>query len=81
MRTDLSAKLRGLAEVTELEKVTPLEAWLLQRRVEWAAQFAVEAVGRGLEPGGDPVEILMFVLIGSWDSDGWRGLRKKASGD
>ncbi len=54
--------------------MTPLEAWLYRRRVEWAAQVILVKAKERVEPDASVAEVLDWLLIGSWESDGCIGL-------
>ncbi len=73
-RGTLSAKIRSLVNGQELSDMTPLEAWLYRRRVEWAAQVILVKAKERVEPDASVAEVLDWLLIGSWESDGCIGL-------
>ena len=73
-RKPLSEKVRFLIAGGVPPSMTPLEAWLYRRRVEWAAQLALaKATERG-EPNAALSEVLEWLLVSSWESDGCIGL-------
>jgi hypothetical protein len=73
-RDVLSAKVRSLVNGEGLCAMTPLEAWLYRRRVEWAAQVAFVKAKERVEPDVSLAELLDWLLIGTWESDGCIGL-------
>jgi len=68
-RDTVSAKVRLLVKGAELPPMTPLEAWLYRRRVEWAGQLCLAGAQKG-EPDLYLHQALEWLLIGSWESDG-----------
>lgn len=73
-RDAVSAKIRSLVASAKLPTLTPLESWLYRRRVEWAAQVALVKAQQGVEPNVPLAEVLNWLLIDSWESDGCIGL-------
>jgi len=73
-RDALSAKVRSLVRGEGLSAMTPLEAWLYRRRVEWAAQVAFVKAKERVEPDVSLAQVLDWLLIGTWESDGCIGL-------
>jgi hypothetical protein len=73
MRNIVSAKTRLLIAADDVA-MTALEAWLYRRRVEWAAQIVLTRVKLRVEPHVPLSEVLDWLLIGSWESDGCIGL-------
>src|SRR6266511_2968871 len=73
-RDTLTAKVRTLVSGEGLPAMTPIEAWLYRRRVEWAAQVALVKAQQRVEPDVPLPEVLDWLLIGSWDTDGCIGL-------
>lgn len=66
--------MRSLVTGTHFVSLTPLEAWLYRRRVEWAAQVALFKAKERVEPDAPLSVVLDWLLIGSWESDGCIGL-------
>ncbi|MBI4024823.1 MAG: hypothetical protein HY360_07555 [Verrucomicrobia bacterium] len=73
-RDIVSAKIRSLVKGAGCSAMTPLEAWLYRRRVEWAAQVVLMKVQERVVPKVSLTELLDWLLIGSWESDGCIGL-------
>jgi hypothetical protein len=73
-RDTLSAKVRSLVAGAELPSMTPLESWLYRRRVEWAAQVVLAKAQERAEPDARLAEVLGWLLVGSWETDGCIGL-------
>lgn len=73
-REDLSTKVRSLIFGGDPSSMSVLEAWLYRRRVEWAGQLTLVKVQEGVEPEASLAEVLEWLLIESWDSDGCIGL-------
>ena len=71
-RDELSRKIRSLI-VGGLPSLTPLEAWLYRRRVEWAMQVALAKVKQGIEPDAPLSEVLTWILVSSWETEGCIG--------
>lgn len=69
-RKDISAQLRSMIITGDTGMVQPLQAWLIRRRFEWAGQLAMVAVMKKNEPDEGLAEILEWVLIVSWETDG-----------
>jgi hypothetical protein len=72
-RDMLSAKIRLLVTNKEPPNMTILEAWLYRRRVEWAGQLVLAGVQKG-EPQMSLPQLLEWLLISSWETDGCIGL-------
>lgn len=70
MRDQLSAKLRMLIGGQELPSLSLLESWLFRRRLEWASQVALAKVMEGVEPIASMPEVLEWVLVKTWETDG-----------
>jgi hypothetical protein len=47
-----------------------LEGFIYRRRVEWAAQLALAKAQEGIEPDAPLSEVLSWLLVTSWESDG-----------
>jgi len=73
-RGQLSAKVKALIKGEKLLQISALESWLYRRRVEWAAQIALVKAQERVEPKIPLTEVLDWLLIGSWESDGCIGL-------
>lgn len=69
-RKEISAQIRTMIETGDSGTVTPLEAWLIRRRLEWAGQMALAAVTKKVEPSGGLAEALYEVLVRSWEDAG-----------
>lgn len=77
-RDTLSAKLRRLIADGERSAMTALECWMLRRRVEWAAQLAMAKTAEGILPDAPLTEVLDWLLVSSWESDGCLAMWKHA---
>lgn len=73
-RDTLSAKVQALVAGAEFPAMSDLEVWLYRRRVEWAAQLALASAQRKIEPEAPLGDLLEWLLIDSWESDGCIGL-------
>ncbi|OAM89324.1 hypothetical protein OH491_13630 [Termitidicoccus mucosus] len=80
-RKAISAKMRRLAASDTSFDLSALEAWLVRRRIEWAAQLALAAAQTGKAPGMGLREFLAYLLADSWETDGCQGLWKHAERD
>jgi len=80
-RREISAKLRTMIETGDSGTVSPLEAWLIRRRLEWAGQIALVAATKKFEPDGGPAEALHEALVLSWEIDGCIGMWNHAERD
>ena len=69
MRDTVSAKVRLLVKGGELPAMTPLEAWLYRRRVEWAGQLCLAGATKG-EPDLYLHQALDWLLVESWEREG-----------
>ena len=49
---------------------SPIEAWLYQRRMEWATQLVLEAAKRKILCADSPREFLMHIMVDRWSDDG-----------
>ena len=49
---------------------SPIEAWLYQRRMEWATQLVLEAAKRKIFCADSPREFLMNVMVEHWSEEG-----------
>ena len=49
---------------------SPIEAWLYQRRMEWATQLALEAAKRKISCADSPRAFLMNVMVEHWSEEG-----------
>lgn len=72
-RKEISAQIRTMIETGDSGSVTPLEAWLIRRRLEWAGQMALAAVSKKIEPAC-LAEALHDVLVRSWEEAGCIGM-------
>ena len=71
-RTTLTEKIR-LALTDGLQSVatwSPIEAWLYQRRMEWATQLVLEAAKQQMSSSDTPREFLMNVIVDHWHENG-----------
>lgn len=73
-RDTLSSKVRLLVKGEQFPSMSPLEAWLYRRRVEWAAQVVLARVKSQVQTQTPLPEVLDWLLIRSWESDGCIGL-------
>ena len=80
-RSELSAAIRELLTGKEVPDMTPLQGWLFRRRIEWAGQFTLAAVQRGLEPTEPLLEVLEHVLVRTWEASGCVGMWYHAERD
>jgi hypothetical protein len=69
-RSTLSAKLGTLLDGKESLAMTDLDAWMYRRRVEWAAQLALASAQQSADPDCLLPDVLRWLLIESWESDG-----------
>lgn len=70
-RDSVSALVRALtADGYPIHPVSPLEGWMLRRRIEWAFQWGMEALERGLAPVEPAQEVLRFALVTTWERSG-----------
>ncbi len=69
-RDSVSAKLRTLSSGAEAPDPTPLEAWFFRRRFEWAGQVMLAKVQEQIEPDATLAEVLEWLLVRSWETDG-----------
>lgn len=70
-RDSVSALARALTEKGLPEHpVSPLEGWMLRRRIEWAGQWGLAALQKGLEPVEPSHEVLRHALVTSWEKAG-----------
>lgn len=71
-RATLTEKIR-LALTAGLHTVSlwsPIEAWLYQRRMEWATQLVLEAATQEISCSDSPREFLLHVMADHWHEDG-----------
>jgi hypothetical protein len=69
-RKEISGKLRTMIETGDTGTVTPLEAWLIRRRLEWAGQYVLAAVMKKIEPDQPIAETLYWALVEAWEESG-----------
>lgn len=69
-RKRISELCSRLVEAGEAVSMTALDGWLCHRRVEWACQVILAKAHEGVVPPVPLSEVLIWALIGSWDSDG-----------
>ena len=69
-RDVVSAKVRAVIDGKTPSSLTSLEAFIYRRRVEWAAQLALAKAQEGIEPNAPLTEVLIWLLVASWESDG-----------
>jgi len=53
--------------------MTALDLWFYRRRVEWAGQVILAKAQEGIEPNATLADVLTWILIGSWDTNGCIG--------
>jgi len=70
IRDKLSDLIRTLLSTGECPPMNPLEAWFYRRRVEWAAQLVCWKVNECVEPNSTIHDVLKWLLVTSWESDG-----------
>lgn len=71
-RATLTEKIR-LALTDGLQSVatwSPIEAWLYQRRMEWATQLVLGAAKQKISCYDTPREFLLHVMVDHWHEDG-----------
>lgn len=75
-RQSLSAKLRLLANGGGPAAMSPLEWWLVRRRMEWASQaILAQATSGKAPPQGTPLAVVVnWAMVDSWESDGCIGM-------
>ena len=69
-RGALSAKVQALVVGAEFPAMTPLEAWLYRRRVDFAVQFVRAKMISGVFPTDPLNEVLLWSLLTLWETDG-----------
>lgn len=69
-REVISTKIRQLVNQEGCPSIDAMEGWLVRRRIEWAAQAALEKARAGMEPPVAFVKVLEWALIDSWHSAG-----------
>lgn len=72
-RDRLSDLIRSLVRTEVFPPMTLLDAWFYRRRVEWAAQLAWWKAKDGVEPDATLQEVLLWILVTTWESDGCIG--------
>jgi hypothetical protein len=73
-RSIVSERTREMIESGRLPPtMTTLDLWFYRRRVEWAGQVILAKAQEGVEPDVPLAEVLAWILIGSWDTDGCIG--------
>lgn len=77
-RDSVSEKLRLLVGGQALPSISPLEGWMIFRRVEWASQLGLAKAQQGVIPPVPLSEVLEWALIATWQSDGCQGMWKHA---
>lgn len=80
-RQEISTQIRRMIETGDSGTVSPLAAWLIRRRLEWAGQMALAGASRKVEPAGGVAEALYEVLVLSWETDGCIGMWNHAERD
>ena len=80
-RQTVSARVRSLINGPSVPAFTAPEAFLYRRRIEWAAQVALAKAKDGVRPDAPLPEVLGWLLIGSWESDGCIALWNHAERD
>jgi hypothetical protein len=73
-RHTLSAKIQALLAGPERQPMTPLEEWLLRRRVDWALQLGMAKFEEDILPPVSLQEVLEWALVKTWESDGCQGM-------
>jgi hypothetical protein len=71
-RDNVSALIRTLVDGWALPPMTPLDCWMLRRRLEWASQLIQAKLEEGIAPPPtvSVQQVLDWALIRTWDSDG-----------
>ena len=71
-RATLTEKIRIAltADLKSFSTFAPIEAWLYQRRMEWATQLALETVKQNCCSSDSPREYLLEVIVDHWHEDG-----------
>jgi len=71
-RATLTRKIRHALEgdVRSFATFSPLEAWLYQRRMEWATQLVLEAAKQGAACTDSPRDFLLDVVAEHWHEHG-----------
>lgn len=69
-RDTLSAKIRSLVTGEAPPAMTPLELSLYRLRVQWACQVLTEKAAEGVEPNAPLTDVIEWLLVDSWHSDG-----------
>ena len=73
-RTTVSQLTQQMIEDGRLPAtMTALDLWFYRRRVEWASQLILAKAQEGVEPDASLTDVLKWVLIKSWDTDGCIG--------
>lgn len=73
-RQTLSAKIQEILKMQGLPPMTPIEQWLLRRRIEWASQVGMSKFEQDILPPVPLPEVLEWALAKTWESDGCQGL-------
>lgn len=69
-RGAVNAKIEALLATMEPIAMMPWEAFLIRKRMEWAAQVALAKAKEGVEPDATLLEVLRWTLLTTWESDG-----------
>lgn len=78
-RAELSRRIPEIIAEPHRASLTTAQAWMLRRRIEWAAQLLAEGVRNGLScPTGE--DFLRRALIEMWESDGAASFARRAQG-
>ena len=81
-RDAVSGWLRQLLRDREEPRpLSDLESCFVRRRIEWAVQLICGYSKRGMEPELHGTDLLQFLLVDTWESDGHEGLWNQAERD
>lgn len=69
-RDRLSGSIRLILSGGDMPSLSPLEEWMLRRRFEWAGQLVLLKAEQGVVPPIGLAEVLEWLLVRSWESDG-----------
>ncbi len=73
-RDSVSALLRSAILTPPPPQVSPLEGWMIRRRLEWAGQILLSQAQLNVEQTGTVEEALLYALVRTWESDGCIGM-------
>ena len=71
-RSVLSGKIRVIlsSDVNSASALSPIEAWLYLRRVEWVIQLVMEAAKQRVTSTDSPRDFLLRVMVKDWSENG-----------